>query len=174
MSKFAAIILVIVVLVAAGLYLAFGLKDKNEPQQQASDPNYVEYVDSTNKVRFMHHKDWTAVSTFGFVRLTPKVPTTPGQYEAVEFDLWAEGADISNPAFKASNPIEITAERSVRVRNEETPWQGGANSQNFKTTKTYLHWSVSEDRNVLVKIEPGQGNDLDPRIKKVIETMKFE
>lgn len=176
MPKFLGIIIAIIVVIAVGLYFAFGFKNDSPAQQQqaVTDPNYVEYVDSTNHVRLMHHKDWQAVSSFGFIRLIPK--TMPADFQTVQIELWAPASKVSNAQFNSNPSVQITPERFVRVRHEEMPWEdANGNPMTQKATKSFIHWAVSADRNVLIEVEPRlQGSDIDPRIKKVLETLKFE
>jgi hypothetical protein len=176
MQKYAVIILLVVLLVALGLYVSFGIDKGSEgqPQQQAADPNYVEYVDSVNHVRLSHHKDWQASSSFGFIRLLPK--GVSADFQSLTIELWAPVSKVTNSAFEAEPSVEITPERFVRLRHEEIPWKDGTGKTlDHKTTKTYMHWAVSSDRNVLLEAVPGQQPaSIDPRIKKVIESMKFE
>lgn len=176
MSKLAIIITVLVVVVAAGLYFVFGLEggDKNNtPATQQADPNYVEYVDSTNHVRFMHHKDWQVMSSFGYVRLIPKTTQTDFMY--LQLQLRAPQSRVAQLNFPKDSSIELDSDTSVRVKQEEIPWKDSTGKPTRTATKTYLHYAESVGRDVIVEIEPGQqANAIDPRIKKVLETLKFE
>jgi hypothetical protein len=175
MSKLAIIITVLVVVVAAGLYFVFGMQADNKdntPATQQADPNYVEYVDSVNHVRFMHHKDWQVTSSFGYVRLIPK---TQADFMYLQLQLWAPESRVAQLNFPKDSSVDIDSDTSVRVKHEEIQWKDSTGKPTNQTTKTYLHLAESVDRDVILELESSQQIDvLDPRIKKVIETLQFE
>jgi hypothetical protein len=171
MKKIIVIILVLVLAVAAVLYFAYG-KDESTPERVA-DPNYVEYVDSANHVKLTHHKDWQAVSSTGFIRLSPKV--SQGEVKYVQIELWASDAKVQQLGFDTANSAPI-GDSVVRFVTQEIPWKDAqGNVMPYKTTKTYMLWPATPERNVVFEVSPGvlMGNVEEP-IKKIVESLKFD
>jgi hypothetical protein len=175
MSKYPIIILLVVIVAAAGLYLAFGISvrgpDANQPA--ANNGDYAEYNDTTNHVSLLYPRDWNAVSTTGHINLMPK--SGNGDVQTIGIELWAAEAKTSDPGFKVANAIEITPDRFVRVRQEQTEWKDAdGNPAGFSTSKTFVHWAVSPEQNIIFEISPAAPSDLTPQIKKIIESVRFE
>jgi hypothetical protein len=174
MKKNIAIILVLILAVAAVLYFVYDQKNNAEaPEQAVADPNYVEYVDAANHVKLMHHKDWQAASSTGFIRLSPKM--SQGEVKYVQIELWATDAKVSQLGFDAANSAPVGS-RVVRYVNQEIPWKDSQGKTTaFETTKTYMHWPATSERNVVFEVSPGvlMGNIEEP-VKKIVDSLKFD
>lgn len=170
MKKSLIVILIVLLLAAIALYFSVGMKTQ-QPDTATIDPDYVEYKDQTNFVSLAHHKDWQAQSSYGFIRVTPKMVST--EFESLQVTMQAPQAVMQDLKFTtAPNSVRI-GEYTYRVVDREMTWKDGSGKPlDLKTVTSYYHLAL-EGQNVVIEVKPGTGVNPAEKVRKTIESIKF-
>lgn len=132
--------------------------------------NWTTYRDEENKVQFIHPKSWSAGSSSGFVKLLSDQTRPQELNMLVKIDpaqFFVDGLDLGDGAQKTT-----IGNKEMSVAHMEAVVPGGPNQATSTITYTHLYWKDANGRGYIFEISPGQKNDLNGDLTRILKSFE--